>query len=326
VKRYLVRRVSNALVVMLAVTLFTFSLLHLAPGSPVSLLVDETATREEIAAVERRLGLDQPLPVQYMNYVSRILRGDLGDSIVYRKPGFSLVLERLPATLELALFATLVTILVGIPFGVLMALRPRTLSDTVGSFVTLFGVSTPGFWLGLMFILLFAVELGWLPTSGRGPAFGTAVGATFGGHPEQLATTLKHLALPGITLAASNLAFIARLTRSSVLEELSQLYVRAARARGLPWPLVTVKHVLRNALMPTITVLGLEIAGIVGGAVIIETVYGWPGVGQLVFQSIGRRDYPLAQGAILMISSFVVTMTLLVDLAYLYLDPRVRLA
>jgi peptide/nickel transport system permease protein len=326
VKRYLVRRVSNALVVMLAVTLFTFTLLHLAPGSPVFMLVDETATQEQIQAVEHALGFDQPLPVQYYNYVTRILRGDLGNSIVFRRSAFGVVLERLPATLELALFATLITILVGIPFGVLMALRPRTFSDTIGSFVTLFGVSTPGFWLGLMFILLFAVELGWLPTSGRGPALTASIGAAFTGHPEQLVDALKHLALPGLTLSASNLAFIARLTRSSVLEELGQLYVRAARARGLPSSLVTLKHVLRNALMPTVTVLGLEVAGIVGGAVIIETVYGWPGVGQLVFQSIGRRDYPLAQGAIFMISSFVVTLTLLVDLAYLYLDPRVRLA
>lgn len=324
--RYLVRRVGNALLVMLAVTLFTFALLHLAPGNPAALMAGEFATADDIARMSEQLGLDKPLPQQYFVYVTSLVRGDFGKSIVFGTPALPLIVQRLPATLELTLLAVLLTLAIAIPFGVVMAVKPRALADYVGALVTLFGVSIPSFWLGIVLILIVAVDLRWLPTSGRGMPLVDAIGAAFSGRPDQVVTTLRYLALPTITLSAFQLAFIARLTRSSVLEELGQTYVRAARARGLPNSLVMLKHVLRNALMPIITVLGIEIAALVGGAVIVETVFGWPGVGQLVFQSISRRDYPLAQGAIVIISSFVVTLSLLVDLAYLRLDPRVRLA
>lgn len=325
-RRYLVRRIVNGLLVMVAVTVFTFSLLHLAPGNPAAFMIGELGTAEDLARMTRQLGLDRPLPEQYVVYLSRLVQGDFGNSILYGSPVLQLIAQRLPATLELTLFATLLTIAIGIPFGVTMAVRPRTLTDHVGALVTLFGVSIPGFWLGIVLILIVAVQLGLTPTSGRGPALIDGIWGVFSGRPDRLSDALRYLVLPTITLSAFQLAFITRLTRSSVLEELGQVYVRAARARGLPQSLVMSKHVVRNALMPIVTVLGLEIGALVGGAVVIETVFGWPGVGQLIYQSISRRDYPLTQGAIVSVSAFIVMLTLLVDLAYVYLDPRVRLA
>lgn len=317
----------NALLVMLAVTLFTFSLLHLAPGTPAFLLIDpETASKEDLVVATQALGLDRPLPEQYFIYMQNLLRGNLGNSVLYQTPALPVVAQRLPATLELTILATLVTVSIAIPFGIVMAIRPRSLADYLGAVFTFVGVSMPSFWLGIVLILVVSVDLGWLPTSGRGPALIDGLRGLFTGHPDALWSGLRHLVLPVTTLSFLELAFISRLTRSGVLEELGQMYVRAARARGLPWSLVMLKHVLRNALMPIVTVTGLEIGGLVGGAVIIETVFAWPGVGQLMFQSISRRDYPLAQSAIVMISSFIVVLTLIVDLIYLRLDPRVRLA
>ncbi len=324
--RYIARRLGNALLVMLAVTLLTFSLLHLSPGDPAALMAGEFATAQDITRMSEKLGLDKPLPQQYAIYVLNLVQGDFGKSIVYGTPALPLIQQRLPATLELTLLATLLTLAIAIPFGVIMAVKPRGLADYVGALVTLFGVSIPSFWLGIVLILIVSVDLRLLPTSGRGTPLVDGLVGLVSGHPDRLASSLRYLVLPTVTLSAFQLAFIARLTRSSVLEELGRTFVRAARARGLPNSLVMTKHVLRNALMPIVTVLGIEIGGLVGGAVIVETVFGWPGVGQLVFQSISRRDYPLAQGAIVMISGFVVALTLLVDLAYLRLDPRVRLS
>jgi peptide/nickel transport system permease protein len=324
--RYIARRLANMVVVLLAVTLFTFSLLHITPGNPASLMVGELATPADVEREAALLGLDRPIPEQYGRYVANLAQGDFGNSIVYTTPVRQLIVQRLPATLELTLFASLLTVLVSIPVGVMMAMRPRTVADFGGAIFTLLGVSIPSFWLGIVLILLVAVQLHWLPTSGRGPALVDSLGALMRGNPTMFGAALRSLALPTVTLAAFELAFMTRLTRSSVLDQMGHVYVRAARARGLPNSLVMTKHVLRNALMPIITVLGLEIGGLVGGAVVVETVFGWPGIGQLVFQSISRRDYPLAQGAIVFISAFIVSLTLLVDLAYLYLDPRVRLA
>jgi peptide/nickel transport system permease protein len=324
--RYIARRLGNALLVMLAVTLLTFSLLHLSPGDPAALMAGEFATTQDITRMSEKLGLDKPLPQQYAIYVLNLVQGDFGKSIVYGTPALPLIQQRLPATLELTLLATLLTLAIAIPFGVIMAVKPRGLADYVGALVTLFGVSIPSFWLGIVLILIVSVDLRLLPTSGRGTPLVDGLVGLVSGHPDRFASSLRYLVLPTVTLSAFQLAFIARLTRSSVLEELGRTFVRAARARGLPNSLVMTKHVLRNALMPIVTVLGIEIGGLVGGAVIVETVFGWPGVGQLVFQSISRRDYPLAQGAIVMISGFVVALTLLVDLAYLRLDPRVRLS
>lgn len=324
--RYVVRRTANIVVVLIGMTVFVFLLLHLAPGSPVYRLVGEQTTPEEIVELERKFGLDQPLHVQYLRFVSGALQGDLGTSVIYSTSASDLLFERLPATLELTLAATVLTLVVAIPTGIIISVRRKTWVDYAGTLFTIAGVSVPSFWLGLMLILIFSVDLGWFAVSGKGPplvdAFVDAVYLEFG----TLGESLRHLVLPAITLSAFQLAFLSRLTRSSILEELGQNYVRAARARGLPRFLVITKHALRNALLPVLTVFGLELGSLIGGAVITEGVFAWPGVGQLIFQAVSGRDYPLAQAGILIIGTFVVLLTFVVDLAYGFVDPRIRYA
>lgn len=322
--RYIVRRLANIVLVLFGLTLFVFLLLRLAPGSPVNLLVGELTTPEQIAELERQFGLDRPLHVQYANFLNDILHGDLGESIVFQSSAAGLVMEHLPATIELTLCATLLTIVVAIPLGVLIAVKRQSWMDYVGTILTMSGVSIPAFWLGIMLILFFAVKLGWVPTSGRGTPLWLAVGDALSGDVGSLRESLRHLALPTITLSSFQMAFLSRMTRSSILEELGQNYVRAARARGLPNVLVLTKHALRNALLPVITVLGLEIGSLIGGAVITEAVFAWPGVGQLLYRAVSGRDYTLAQAGILMIGVFVTFITLLVDLSYGAIDPRIR--
>lgn len=321
---YILRRCINIVVVLFGLTLFVFLLLRLAPGSPVNVLAGEMATPERIAELERQFGLDKPLHVQYLDFLTGMFRGDLGESIVYRSSAAELVIERLPATIELTLFATVVTVVVSIPLGVIIALRRQSWVDYGGSLFTLAGVSAPAFWVGIMLILVFSVQLGWTPTSGRGDPLPQAMLEALSGDVGPLTVALKHLILPTITLSAFQLAFLSRMTRSSILEELGQNYVRAARARGLPHSLVLTKHALRNALLPVITVLGLEIGSLIGGAVITEAVFAWPGVGQMLYRAVSGRDYPLAQAGILMIGAFVTLITLFVDLSYGFLDPRIR--
>ena len=321
---YVLRRLANIVVVLFGLTLFVFLLLRLAPGSPVNLLAGEMATQEDIRALERQFGLDKPLPVQYANFLEDLLRGDLGESIVFLSSAADLVLERLPATIELTLCATLLTVVVAIPLGLLIAIKRHSWIDYAGTIFTMSGVSVPAFWLGIMLILLFAVQLDWVPTSGRGEPIWSAVATAFSGNLQPLGESLRHLALPTITLSAFQMAFLSRMTRSSILEELGANYVRAARARGLPYPLVLTKHALRNAILPVITVLGLEIGSLIGGAVITEAVFAWPGVGQLLYRAVSGRDYPLAQAGILIVGAFVTLITLLVDLSYGLIDPRIR--
>lgn len=323
-QRYAVRRLGNAALVLVAMTLFVFALLRLAPGSPVSYLVGEFTSAEEILALERQLGLDQPYYVQYLSFLGDLVRGDLGTSIIYKTSTFNLVLERFPATIELTLCATLLSTLISIPLGILIAIKRNTWIDYGGSLAGIMGVSIPNFWLGFMLILLFSVTLGWTATSGRGGPLLGALLDMVRGDGEPLRTALRHVTLPTITLSSFQLAFVSRMTRSSLLEELGQNYVRAARARGLPSVLVIGKHALRNALLPVLTVLGLEIGSLIGGAVVTEAVFSWPGVGQLIYEAVSGRDYPLAQAGILMIALAVVLVTLAVDLLYGVVDPRIR--
>lgn len=323
---YVVRRTGNIVVVLFGMTIFVFLLLHLAPGSPVYRLVGEQTTPEEIVELERKFGLDQPLPVQYLRFVSGALQGDLGTSVIYSTPASDLLFERLPATLELTLAATLLTLVVAIPTGILISVHRRTWVDYAGTLFTIGGVSVPSFWLGLMLILVFSVDLGWFAVSGKGPPLVDAIVDAVYWEFGTLGESLRHLVLPAITLSAFQLAFLSRLTRSSILEELGQNYVRAARARGLPRSLVIAKHALRNALLPVLTVFGLELGSLIGGAVITEGVFAWPGVGQLIFQAVSGRDYPLAQAGILIIGTFVVLLTFAVDLTYGFIDPRIRYA
>jgi peptide/nickel transport system permease protein len=321
---YFARRLVNSAAVLFLLTVFVFMLLRLAPGSPVYILLGPDASQEQVDRLTHELGFDQPLHVQYLRFISDLLRGDLGVSLIYQTSAAQLVVQRLPATLELAACAIALGLVLAIPIGIVTGVRRQSWVDHAGSIFTVAGVSAPAFWLGAVLIIAFSVNLRWFATSGRGLPLPDALALAAAGNPGPLADSLRHLILPTVTLAAFQMAFIARLTRSSILEELGQNYIRAARARGLPYSLVVIRHALRNALLPVITVLGLEISSLVGGAVITESVFAWPGVGQLIFSAVSGRDYPLAQAGILITAVFVVAVSLVVDMSYGVLDPRIR--
>jgi len=277
----------------------------LLTGDPVLLMLPEGASLDERAELRSHLGLDRPLPVQYLLYVNRMIRGDFGLSLRHRQPAMRLVLARMPATLELTAAALVLSIVIAVPVGVISATRRNTMFDTTAMFGVLLGQSIPNFWLGIMIILVFGVFLQWLPISGRG--------------------TLLQLVGPAVTLGFFPLARNVRLIRSSLLEVLGEGYIRTARAKGLAEPLVVYRHGLRNALIPVITVVGLQFGFFLGGAVVTETVFAWPGVGRLVVQAIYGRDYPVIQAGVVLLSVGFVTINLAVDLLYGYLDPRIRL-
>lgn len=302
--RYLLRRLFHTVLVIVGISVISFFFLHLS-GDPVGLILPQDATREQIAALRAQMRLDDPIWLQYWHFATSALQGDLGRSIYTREPVLPMILERMPATLELALAALLLSLLVAVPIGVLAAVKRGSWLDTVSMTVALFGLSMPHFWLGIMFIMLFSVQLGWLPTSGRG--------------------TWAQLVMPSLALGVSLIALFARLTRSTMLEVLSQDYVRTARAKGLGEALVVGKHALRNALIPLVTVIGMEFGFLLGGAVIIETVFAWPGVGRLIVQSILDRDYPVVQAAVMLLAIVFVVVNLLVDLLYAWLDPNISL-
>ena len=302
--RYLVRRLLLTIPVLFGVATLVFSLIHLVPGDPVQAMLGESASPQDISELRGRLGLDRPLLVQYGAFLKGVARGDLGASLRTNQTVTSAIAERLPATLELAFAAMFVAILIAIPLGIIAAVRAGTHVDHAATTLALVGISMPNFWLGPLLAILFSVTLGWLPVSGRG--------------------TAAHLVLPAITLGAPLAAVIARMTRASVIEELRELYVLAARARGLSRARAVLRHAFRNSLIPIVTVLGLQFGAVLTGAVITETIFAWPGVGRLLIQSISFRDYPLVQGCILLIAVTYVTMNLLTDLTYGFLDPRIR--
>jgi peptide/nickel transport system permease protein len=304
VTRYLVRRLLLTIPVLFGVATLVFSLIHLVPGDPVQAMLGESASPQDISELRGRLGLDRPLLVQYGAFLEGVARGDLGASLRTNQTVTSAIAERLPATLELAFAAMFVAILISIPLGIVAAVRAGTHVDHAATTLALVGISMPNFWLGPLLAILFSVTLGWLPVSGRG--------------------TAAHLVLPAITLGAPLAAVIARMTRASVIEELRELYVLAARARGVSRARAVLRHAFRNSLIPIVTVLGLQFGAVLTGAVITETIFAWPGVGRLLIQSISFRDYPLVQGCILLIAVTYVTMNLLTDLTYGFLDPRIR--
>jgi len=301
---FLVRRILLTVPVLLGVATLVFSLIHLIPGDPVQSMLGEGASAESINELRTRLGLDRPLYAQYLAFLKGVAHGNLGTSLRTSEPVTSAIADRMPATFELAAAAMLVAVVIAIPLGVLAAARAGTIVDHLATTLALIGISMPNFWLGPLLALVFAVELGWLPVSGRG--------------------TLAQLVLPAITLGAPLAAVLARTTRASVIDELRELYVLAARARGVSRVRAVLKHAFRNSLIPIVTVLGLQLGAVLTGAVITETIFAWPGVGRLLIQSIGFRDYPLVQGCILLIALTYVSMNLLTDLAYGLLDPRIR--
>lgn len=301
--RYTAGRLLQAAIILIGVITIVFIVSRLT-GDPTYLMVDPTATEEDIAALRESLGLDRPLLVQYWNFVGNALRGDLGTSLWQHQPATTLVLGRLPYTLALTFAALGLSLLLGIPAGVASAVFRNRFADRLIMALALVGQTMPGFWLGLMLMMLFALRLRWFPTSGSGTAL--------------------HLVLPAVSLAAYGLGRIARMTRSAMLEVLSQDYIRTARAKGVSGLNIYLKHALRNAAIPIVTLLGLDISAMLGGAVITETVFAWPGLGRLLTQAIGQRDFPLIQAAVLFLASVVVFVNLAVDLSYGLIDTRVK--
>ena len=302
--RFLLRRLLLTIPVLIGVATLVFSLIHLIPGDPVQAMLGDSASPQDVAALRDRLGLNRPLYVQYVGFMKGAVTGDLGTSLRTNQKVTAAITERMPATIELALASMIVAIVIAVPLGIIAAVWAGTGIDYAATTLALVGISMPTFWLGPLLAIIFSVSLGWFPVSGRG--------------------TLAHLVLPAITLGAPLAAVLARMTRASVLEELRELYVLAARARGVSRAQAVLKHAFRNSLIPIVTVLGLQFGAVLTGAVITETIFAWPGVGRLLIQSISARDYPAVQGCILLIAITYVSMNLLVDLAYGFLDPRIR--
>lgn len=311
--RYILRRLLLVIPLLLAVSLATFLLVNLAPGDPISTrfgLSLNNLEPQRIEEIREELGLNDPLPVQYLRYLGNLLRGDMGRSLTTNRPVSQEILSRLPATIKLTLASMLFVVLVAVPLGMISAVKRGSTVDTISMAGALVGVSMPSFWFGIMLMLFFSLKLGWLPTSGQGD--GTLVGGA------------KALILPALTLGAALMGLVARLSRSSMLEVLDQDYMRTARAKGLAPRLVLVRHGLRNALIPLVTVLGLQFASLLGGAVIVETIFSWPGMGRLAINAISRRDYPVIMGTVLVFSVVFVLVNLLVDILYTVIDPRIR--
>jgi ABC-type dipeptide/oligopeptide/nickel transport system permease component len=302
--RYFIRRLVLTIPVLLGVATLVFSLIHFIPGDPAQAMLGEGAAPEDVILLRERLGLDRPLSTQYVSFLQGLLRGDLGISLRNDLPVTQQILERMPATAELAFASMAVAIVFALPLGIMAAVWRGTFVDVGAMTLSLVGISVPNFWLGPLLAIVFAVELGWLPVGGRG--------------------TFAHLVLPAVTLGAALSAILARMTRASLLEELREPYVLAARAKGVSRARAILHHALRNSLIPIVTILGLQFGVVLTGAVITETIFAWPGIGRLLIQSISFRDYPTVQGCVLLIAVTYVGVNLITDLTYGFLDPRIR--
>jgi len=314
VRRYVVRRLALLVPVLLGVSVIIFMVLHLSPGDPAEIMLGSQATQADLDRLRAELGLTEPLYVQYVHWLGLVARGDLGRSIWMKRPVLGEVLGRFKATLILTGAALVLSTAVGLALGIASAVRPNSPLDRLSAVASLFGASMPVFWLGIVLMVIFALWLGWLPASGMFAPYG-------GGGLRDL---LVHLALPAVTLAAASVTIIARLTRSTMLETLGQDYIRTARAKGVVERAVVLRHGLKNALIPIVTVVGVQAGYLLGGAVLTETVFAWPGVGTLMVQGILARDFPLVQGCVLVVALSFVLINLIVDLLYAWLDPRIR--
>ncbi|MEW6524635.1 MAG: ABC transporter permease [Bacillota bacterium] len=301
---YIAKRVLVSVLLCLGVSMLVFLIVHMAPGDPVMMIAGLDTPPEVVAAIRREWGFDQPVYVQYLRWLQRALRMDFGVSLASRERVSYMILSRLPNTVKLNLVSYALTLAIALPVGIYSALRQYTFFDHVGTVLTLLGLSMPGFWLGLMLIILFALNLGWLPVFGMG--------------------TWQHYILPSIALGVSQAAGIMRMTRSAMLEVLNQDYVRTARSKGLAERVVIYKHVLKNASIPIVTMMGFRFAYILSGSFIVEHIFAWPGVGRLAINSLYSRDYFVVQGVVLLTAGMVVTANLAVDVVYCWLDPRIR--
>ena len=332
--RYILRRLLNLIPVLLGITFLVFAFLHLIPGDPAVVLLGDRAAPDQVEALRERMGLNEPLPLQYLSFLWNLIRFDFGKSII---TGFPIIEElkiRWPATFELSVAAMLIALTLGIPAGVIAAVRKNSVLDNLTMSGSLIGVSMPVYWLGLLLIYLFAVNLQWLPPSGRisiqvGLSFQPITGfylldTLIQGDITAFRDAIAHLILPALTLSTIPLAILARITRSAMLEVLSQDYIRTARAKGVLEPWVIFKHALKNAMLPVVTIVGLEFGTLLGGAILTETIFAWPGIGEWIYGGILNRDYPVVQGGVIFVAITFVLINLLVDISYALLDPRIQ--
>jgi peptide/nickel transport system permease protein len=312
--RFLARRLLDSLVVLLGVLIVVFALVHLVPGDPVRIALGTRYSPEAYQALRAASGLDRPMVEQFFTYIGSAVTGDLGVSFRNGDPVTLTLLDRLPATLSLAVVGIVIALLISVPAGIWAALRQGRISDAVVRISSQFGVSIPDFWMGILLIALFAETLGWLPTSGYQAVFDNPTG------------WLRHVILPGLTVGLVAGAIMTRYIRSAVLDVASMDYVRTARSKGLPPRVVTLRHIGRNALVPVLTITGIQLATILGGVIVVEVVFAWPGIGRLVYTAVAARDYPLIQGAVLLIAALFLLVNLVVDALYAVVDPRIRLS
>ncbi|MGH6924296.1 MAG: ABC transporter permease [Propylenella sp.] len=322
---YVARRLLLFIPMAAGMVVVTFGLLLLIPGDPASVLLGQEASAEAIASLREALGLNDPWYTRLWNYFAALLRGDMGRSIFQNQPVAVIIAGRLGATIELAVFSLVLATLLGLALGVIAAMRQGSIVDTVTMLLAQLGVSMPVYWLGLLLMLAFAVTLGWLPAIGRGEPLIPALGAALSGRPHVLLDSLSHILLPALALAANSAAIISRLVRASMLEVMREDFVRTAYAKGLRRPRVILRHVLRNALLPVLSIVGLRFGALLGGAVLTESIFAWPGLGQLTIAAISQRDLPLIQGIVLTFAMIFALVNLVVDLLYAAVDPRIRL-
>jgi peptide/nickel transport system permease protein len=311
---FLIKRLLATIPTILLVTIAVFMILRLTPGGPAVAMLGDQASPEAVAALEHQLGLDKPLYVQYFHWLGNALHGDLGRSAFGNQPVTELIVQRIVPTLELSILALIVSLLIGITAGIVAAVKHNTAVDAVSSLLAILGVSTPSFWLAILLVLIFSIKLSWLPALGYVSPF------------SDLATNLKDMLLPSVTLGVILAAVVTRFTRASMLDALYQDYVRTARSKGLEERKVVVRHALSNAMIPIVTVVGLELGGLLSGAVIIETIFSLPGNGQLLVTSIFNRDFPVVQGLVVVIATVFIVVNVVVDVVYALIDPRIRLA
>lgn len=310
--RYILKRVLSMIPVLFLVSVGVFFIVHLTPGDPALYMLGEEVNPASLAALRHDLGLDQPIPIQYLNWLSKVLRGDLGTSIASHQPVLDAILQRLPVTVELTILAMVVSLVIAIPTGILSATRRGSRADLVSTTLALLGVSMPSFFLAILLIFIFSLNLRWLPPIGFTPILDDPM------------ANLKGMILPAITLGSATAAIVARLTRSSLLEVFQLDYIRTARAKGLAERWVIYRHALKNAMIPVVTIIGLQVGGLLGGAIITETIFVLPGVGRLAVDSIFSRDFPVLQGVVLFLSFIYLFVNLAVDIVYSYLDPRIH--
>jgi peptide/nickel transport system permease protein len=329
---YTVRRVFSLLPVLIGMTLIVFAIIHAIPGNPAQVILGQRATPQAIAEVTKQLGLDRPWYIQYSDYINSLIHGDLGISLRTRGPINAEVWPYLAATIELTIVAMLIAIIIGVNAGIISAWFSNSWFDYVAMVIALIGVSLPIFWLGLMLQWAFSINLGWLPTTGREDARDPVSAVTnlylldtlIQGRLDQFVTVMKHIILPSMALATIPMAIIARMTRAAMLEVMKSDYVRTARAKGLRMFVVVYKHSLKNAIIPVLTVIGLQTGLLLGGAILTETIFGWPGIGRYLYDAIGYRDYPVIQSGILIIAAIFVLINLVVDLLYAFVDPKIK--